>query len=306
MARGEVANEDGSGATIRFRAIQDARNARHSGLQPPLKFPGDEAFKLYDTFGFPIDLTRLMAEERGLHVDMAAFDALMEEQRTKARGAAHGSGAAGEWTVVSQGPDSAFTGYQSLEEQAEVRRWRRAGGQLHLVLDKTPFYAESGGQVGDQGRISGASGAWKVIDTQKEGDRILHICEASPATGAAPDAEPVTATVDGARRARTTLNHTATHLLHAALRKVLGEHVTQAGSIVHPDSLRFDYHHFEKPSDAQLEQAERLVATEIRRNQGLNVYESAYDAAVKSGVMALFGAKNGDRLRAGEVGPSPQ
>jgi alanyl-tRNA synthetase len=256
--------------------------------------PGAEVFKLYDTFGFPVDLTRLMAEERGLTVDLAGFDTLMEQQREKARGASAMKVDAGDWTIVTSGPDSRFEGYDSLSLQAVVRAYRKdADGRWLILLDKTPFYAEGGGQVGDQGQLTNAAGQWRVIDTQREGDRIVHIAEGK----ATPDAQPVTAEVDAGRRARTTLNHTATHLLHAALRGVLGNHVHQAGSIVHPDYLRFDYTHFEKPSDAQLDLIEHRVNAMIRANRGLEISHSSYKDAIGSGVVALFGEKYGDTVR---------
>jgi alanyl-tRNA synthetase len=260
--------------------------------------PGNMVFELYDTYGFPPDLTRLMAEERGLTVDSAGFDKLMEAQREKAKAASQMTLDAGDWTIVTKGPDSKFEGYQRLSLQAVVRSWRRDGqGRLQIVLDQTPFYAEGGGEVGDQGRIRGPAGDWRVVDTQKEGDRIVHICEG---TGT-PDAQPVTAEVDAERRARTTLNHTATHLMHAALKEVLGSHVNQAGSIVHPDYLRFDYTHFEKPTDEQLERIERRVNGQIRANRALEISQSSYNDAIANGVTALFGEKYGDTVRVVKV-----
>jgi alanyl-tRNA synthetase len=257
-------------------------------------FPGAEAFRLYDTYGFPIDLTRMMAEERGLSLDLAGFEQLMEEQRAKGKAAVQGAVEAGDWTRVSEGPDSRFEGYDTLRLQATARAWRRdAQGRLLLVLERTPFYAEGGGQVGDQGRIHGPAGEWRVLDVQKEGDRIVHICEGA----AAPDARSVTAEVDAARRGRTTLNHTATHLMHAALKEALGPHVNQAGSVVHPDYLRFDFTHFEKPSDEQMGRVERRVNEMIRANRALQVTQSGYSEAVSSGVTALFGEKYGDVVR---------
>ncbi|HEX7925962.1 MAG TPA: alanine--tRNA ligase, partial [bacterium] len=268
------------------------------GLSKGKVFPGADMFKLYDTYGFPADLTRLMAEERGLSVDSAAFEKLMEEQREKARASSQMQMDAGDWTEVSKGAHSKFDGYGKLSLQATVRSWRRDGqGRLLLVLDQTPFYAEGGGQVGDQGRIKGPAGEWKVVDTQKEGDRIVHIAEGK----GTPDGKPVTAEVDAERRARTTLNHTATHLMHAALKEVLGPHVNQAGSIVHPDYLRFDYTHFEKPTDEQLERIEHRVNTMIRANRGLDISQSSYNDAIANGVTALFGEKYGDTVRVVKV-----
>jgi alanyl-tRNA synthetase len=260
--------------------------------------PGEEMFRLYDTYGFPPDLTRLMAEERGLGTDMEGFERLMEAQRAKAKAAAGALAAEGDWETVTPGPHSAFVGYDTLSVEATVRSYRHVGdGKLWIVLDRTPFYAEGGGQVGDQGSLRGEAGSWQVLDTQRDGDRIVHVCEGD----ALPNEWPVQAEVDAERRVRTTLNHTATHLLHAALREVLGSHVNQAGSVVHPDSLRFDYTHFEKPTPAQLEDIESRVNRVIRRNVPLNIYSSGFDDAVQSGVMALFGEKYGDTVRVVQV-----
>ncbi|MCZ6749260.1 MAG: alanine--tRNA ligase [SAR324 cluster bacterium] len=288
------AEEESFGNTLdrgieRFEQTAGQARVRKAGV-----FPGAEAFKLYDTYGFPVDLTNLMAEERGLTVEMETFEALMAEQRAKAKAATQTAGEAEAWVRVSEGGDSEFTGYSSLQEQAAVRRYRPTGdGGWQVVLDRTPFYPEGGGQVGDQGRIFGEAGEWRVTDTIREGDRILHVCEG----GAVPDGRPVTAEVDGPRRARITLNHTATHLLHAALREELGSQVNQAGSVVHPEHLRFDFTHFERPDAAQLDAVERRVNAQIRRNRALEIFETGYDDAVGAGVVALFGEKYGDRVR---------
>ena len=260
--------------------------------------PGEDVFRLYDTYGFPVDLTCLMAEERGFLVDLAGFERLMEEQRAKAKAGAGTLADDGEWEVVSEGPHSEFLGYESLRLEARVRRYRQVGdGKLWIVLDRTPFYAEGGGQVGDQGTLRGEAGSWRVVDTQRDGDRIVHVCEGD----ALPNEWPLSAEVDAERRGRTTLNHTATHLLHAALREVLGGHVAQAGSVVHPDSLRFDFTHFEKPSPAQLEAIETRVNRAIRANIPLHIFQSGFDEAVASGVIALFGEKYGDTVRVVQV-----
>ncbi|MBI4082003.1 MAG: alanine--tRNA ligase [Candidatus Lambdaproteobacteria bacterium] len=275
-----------------------AQAAASLAVQKSGTLPGAAVFKLYDTYGFPVDLTRLMAGERGLRVDMAGFEALMEQQRAQARAASQLMAAQTGWVTLSEGADSRFEGYGSLTLESVVRRYARtAEGTLLLVLDRTPFYPEGGGQVGDQGRIHGPAGAWRVVDVRKEGDRIVHHAQ-GPAT---PDGRPVTAEVDGALRARTTLNHTATHLLQAALREVLGAHVNQAGSVVHPDYLRFDYTHFEKPSEAQLDEVERLVNREIRRNTPLEIFQSGYQQAIDAGVVALFGEKYGEQVRVVKV-----
>jgi alanyl-tRNA synthetase len=296
IARAIKAEEEGFAVTLDRGLEMFERLARQPGSRT---LPTEEVFKLYDTFGFPVDMTQQMAEERGLRVDVAGFERLMEQQREKARGASTMRVEAGDWTRVSPGADSRFEGYAKLALTTAVRAYRKDAdskegpGRWLMLLDQTPFYAEGGGQVGDQGRIFGPAGEWRVIDTQREGDRIVHIAQ-GPAT---PDARPVTAEVDAARRARTTLNHTATHLLHAALRGVLGDHVHQAGSVVNPDSLRFDYTHFEKPGDAQVDEVERRVNQAIRANRALEISQSSYQDAIGAGVVALFGEKYGDTVR---------
>ncbi|MDH4248988.1 MAG: DHHA1 domain-containing protein, partial [Deltaproteobacteria bacterium] len=227
-----------------------------------------------------------------------------EQQRSKGRSAGTYAGEDAAWNTVSGGPHSQFIGYEVLEAVSPVRAWRPLPeGRMGLVLEQTPFYAESGGQVGDQGQITGAPGVWRVVDVQKDGDRIVHICEGvGGKTPPTPTPAAVTAMVDATRRQRTTLNHSATHLMHAALRKELGAHVHQSGSVVHPDYLRFDYTHFERPTPEQLEAVERRVNASIRGNKTLNVYQSGYDAAVAAGVTALFGEKYGDTVRVVEMG----
>jgi len=280
------------GLEIFERVVQEQQGAGRKVI------PGEDVFRLYDTYGFPVDLTRLMAEERGFETDMAGFERLMDEQRAKAKAAAGGLAEEGSWEVVTEGPHSEFLGYDTLSLEAAVRSYRHVGdGKLWIVLDRTPFYAEGGGQVGDQGVLRGEEVSWKVVDTQRDGDRIVHVCEGDWI----PNEWPITAEVDAERRVRTTLNHTATHLLHAALREVLGNHVNQAGSVVHPDSLRFDYTHFEKPNAAQLQEIETRVNRVIRRNVPLHVYHAGYSEAVESGVVALFGEKYGDVVRVVQV-----
>ncbi|MDH4120758.1 MAG: alanine--tRNA ligase [Deltaproteobacteria bacterium] len=263
--------------------------------------PGEETFKLYDTYGFPVDLTRLMAEERGLGVDEAEFQRRMEQQRETARAAGSAQTGQVEWQEVTPGNHSAFVGYTRLETPAVIRRSAPGpDGTTLLVLDQTPFYAEGGGQVGDQGVLEGPQGRWKVEDTRRDGDLVVHICR--PEGKAAPGPQPLTARVEDHRRADTARNHTATHLLQAALKQVLGQHVNQAGSVVQPDQLRFDFTHFEKPSAQQLEDIARLVNREIRRNTPMTIFETGYDDAVGQGVTALFGEKYGDRVRVVKAG----
>lgn len=262
--------------------------------QKEKQLSGKNAFKLYDTYGFPLDLTRLMCEERQLTVDEDEFNRSMEEQRTRARESAKFKATLEDWHEVHPGEQSRFVGYQNLSVQTKLLKFNKNDkGQWVMVLDETSFYAESGGQVADRGTIRQGERTWKVLDVQKDGDFILHICKGD----ATPDDAPITTQVDAEARLATTYNHTATHLLQSALRQVVGTHVNQAGSVVHPDYLRFDLTHFEKLSEDQLEALETLVNQKIRENIPLNIYETSYDQAVESGVTALFGEKYGDQVR---------
>ncbi len=269
--------------------------------------PGELVFKLYDTYGFPVDLTADVARARGVSIDRTGFEAEMDKQRERARSTQ-------KFTMSAEsGPklDAAtkFTGYEHLAGQANVTHVL-SGDELvarltvgdagALVLDETPFYAESGGQVGDQGVIRGPDLLFRVTDTVKSGDAHVHVgtVEAGEvATGAR-----VTAEVDSERRLATVLNHSATHLLHAALRDVLGGHVTQKGSLVAPDRLRFDFSHYEAVTPEQLAVIERLVNAEIRANAAAETRVMDYDSAVQAGAMALFGEKYGDKVRVLRIG----
>jgi len=232
--------------------------------------PGDDVFRLYDTFGFPVDLTSLIAEERGLTINLDGFHHELEQQRERARAATTFKGdmtlgSDEDWNIVSVGDDSEFIGYENIDDEVKIRKWRELGdGNIALVLDRTPFYAESGGQVGDSGIINGKDFSFNVVDTRKIGSHIFHIgqfvgrkaCECSLS-------DDVSACVHIPERKDTARNHTATHLLHYALRKVIGDHVHQSGSLVEKDRLRFDYTHYEKPSVEQLRDIERIVNSEI-------------------------------------------
>ncbi|HEU4517506.1 MAG TPA: alanine--tRNA ligase, partial [Steroidobacteraceae bacterium] len=264
--------------------------------------PGETVFKLYDTYGFPIDLVGDIARERGLAIDQDGFELAMEAQRDRAR-------AASKFGVDLRAPEtldarSAFCGYEHLQNEgrvvailkdgAEVDS-AKAGDEAQIVLDHTPFYAESGGQVGDVGLLSNGAARFRVTDTKKLGDAHLHVGKVE--AGSFRNGDVVTAGVDAATRQATVLNHSATHLLHAALRKVLGTHVIQKGSLVAPDRLRFDFSHTQPVSPQELETIERLVNAEIRRNSAGHIRLMAYDDAIKSGAMALFGEKYGDKVR---------
>ncbi len=268
---------------------------------------GDTAFKLYDTYGFPLDLTADIARERGLTVDVAGFEAEMTRQRTRARAASQFSTTAG----LAVDSESAFCGYQTLaadsevvalfNEQNQAVSELSAGSKGTVVLATTPFYGESGGQVGDTGELIGEGGAFTVADTQKQRGSVLHVGAVS--RGSVRMGDRLAAQVDGARRQAIMLNHSATHLLHAALREVLGPHVAQKGSQVSPERLRFDFSHTAPVTADELAIIERRVNEEVRRNHAVAIEEMAIDQAMARGAMALFGEKYGERVRVIEMGP---
>jgi alanyl-tRNA synthetase len=269
--------------------------------------PGDLVFRLYDTYGFPVDLTADIARERGLSIDEQGFETHMTAQRDRAR-AASKFGTSNDGSIRSDAT-SAFTGYEGVDGQSEVVTIYREGkevasanngDEVAVVLESTPFYAESGGQVGDAGMLESAGGKLSISDTQKSGKAILHFGKV--ASGAIRKGDTVKAIVDAERRRATVLNHSATHLLHAALRKVLGEHVTQKGSLVAPDRLRFDFSHYEAVSRDQLQQIEEMVNDEIRNNTKAQTKHMQYDDAVASGAIALFGEKYEDEVRVLRLG----
>ncbi|MGH8225031.1 MAG: alanine--tRNA ligase [Gammaproteobacteria bacterium] len=266
------------------------------------EIPGATVFKLYDTYGFPADLTADIARERELTVDMAGFEREMEKQRERARAASKfGADYSRELEVEGK---TEFSGYEHTEEKANVNALFRgdksvkklnAGEEGLVVLDHTPFYAESGGQVGDTGVLSAKGVNFVVADTQKSGEAYVHVGKLEEGTLTVGDT--VRAGVDAKRRAAIVLNHSATHLLHAALRKLLGEHVTQKGSLVAPDRLRFDFSQPRPVTAEELAAIEDVVNAEIRRNVAADVSEKSYDEAIQSGAMALFGEKYGDKVR---------
>ena len=274
---------------------------------------GEDAFRLYDTYGFPVDLTADIARERGLSVDMAGFEQAMEQQRELARAASRFE-AKGQMPaeLASQLAPTTFLGYEALASRASkvlgiVQGGKQVGqlaeGEAGLViLDQTPFYAESGGQVGDTGTLLNGTGRLEVSDTIKMGG--VFFGHAGRWHGAQPlrTGDVVDAAVDASRRQATVLNHSATHLLHAALRKVLGAHVTQKGSLVAPDRLRFDFSHFKPVAREELARIEALVNAEVRRNVEAEVRHMAYDEAIEFGAMALFGEKYGDEVRVLKMG----
>lgn len=265
--------------------------------------PGEEVFRLYDTYGFPVDLTRILAEEEGLTLDMKGFDQAMELQRERARSASRFEAQASDstdWVVLNEGEDSKFVGYNDLAIETHIMRYVIEPQQIKIILRETPFYAESGGQIGDRGTLSGEGFELQVTDTQKDGDHIVHYCR--PLASFSPKTDKVLAEVTVSRRRETAKNHTATHLLHAALRKVLGAHLTQAGSLVEPDRLRFDFTHFERISEEDLEAIEKIVNDRIQQDIALEIAQEKYTDAKQKGAMALFGEKYGDVVRTVKVG----
>lgn len=263
---------------------------------------GETVFRLYDTFGFPVDLTADVCRERNLKIDEAGFEKAMEQQRQRAREA---SGFGADYSnVISIDAASAFKGYDQLDLTAAVTALYvdgvaveevAAGQEAVVVLDETPFYGESGGQVGDTGLLTGKNAEFTVQDTQKYGQAIGHIGKLT--SGHLRINDRVDAQVDEARRARIRLNHSATHLLHAALRQVLGEHVAQKGSLVNDKYLRFDFSHFEAMKPQEIRQVEEIVNAQIRRNLPVDTEVMDIDAAKGKGAMALFGEKYDQRVR---------
>ncbi len=263
---------------------------------------GAFAFTLFDTYGFPIDLTLLMAKEKEFDVDMADFQKSLSEQKNRSRAATAID--TDDWVVVNNSDKSTFVGYHDLHVDTPVLKYRKVKAkgkeQYQFVLQETPFYAESGGQVGDKGILQFADEQVKVVDTKKENNLVIHFAESLPENVT----ETVSATVDFESRLNTTYNHTATHLLHAALRKVLGNHVQQKGSLVSPDVLRFDFSHFAKVTDEEIRKIEILVNEKIRQNLPVLIKEMPKEEALKLGAMALFGEKYGDVVRVVVIDPA--
>ena len=265
---------------------------------------GEKAFELYDTFGFPIDLTALILRERGLSLDEAGFDKAMLEQKTRSRAASEVS--TEDWSVLVPGNVETFVGYDQTENEVKITRFRKVDskkdGKLYqIVLDNTPFYPEGGGQVGDKGTLVSANETIEIVDTKKENNLILHFAKSLP--------ENVNGTfvakVNTDLRNHTASNHSATHLLHQALRSVLGTHVEQKGSLVAPNYLRFDFSHFSKVTDEELQQVEDFVNARIQEQLPLIERRSIpFAQAIEEGAMALFGEKYGDNVRAIKFGQS--
>ena len=290
-------------------------NDESSGLSSGDVFPGNVAFRLYDTYGFPLDLTQDALRSRGISVDTDQFDVAMEKQREEARAAWKGSGEAATETiwfdVREREGATEFLGYDTEAAEGEIRaivkngkevKSLRAGDAATIVVNQTPFYGESGGQVGDRGVIRGAKNAvFEVTDTQKRlGDVFVHVGKVVKGPFKLGDA--VELEVDHARRAATRANHSATHLVHEALRLVLGEHVAQKGSLVAPERLRFDFSHQKPMSDDEVEKVEQIANAIVTQNAPVETRLMAYDDAIETGAMALFGEKYGDEVRVVSMG----
>ncbi len=273
------------------------------GTGPERVISGEDAFRLYDTYGFPLDLTELMAEERGYHVDMEGFEAALEEQRRRSRedreaaDIDHADALAGGWTELVVDAEQEFVGYDTTAVETEVVAFRRQDGRAALQLRENPFYVEAGGQISDRGEVAGEGWRLVVDEVRRVGGRAAVIGDVE---GAFPDASSpvaVTARVSAGVRHDTERNHTATHLLHAALRKVLGEHVLQRGSLVAPDRLRFDFSHPSPMTPEEVRRVEDEVNEAILADQDVCVDYLGYDEAIQKGAMALFGEKYGDTVR---------
>ncbi|MGA0257891.1 MAG: alanine--tRNA ligase [Saprospiraceae bacterium] len=258
---------------------------------------GEDAFELYDTYGFPFDLTRLVAEEKGWNVDEKGFNHALAQQ--KARSRADASKETGDWVVVNEDAETEFIGYDELAAEdirlSKYRTVKEKGNEyIQLMLDRTPFYPEGGGQVGDTGKLLFGNESIKVLDTRKENNAIIHYVDKLPSNIQLP----INAFVDIRKRNFTECNHSATHLLHAALRQVLGTHVQQKGSLVREDMLRFDFSHFEKMSEEEIKQVEQIVNMRIRQNIKLEeARQIPIEEAKEAGAMMLFGEKYGDTVR---------
>ncbi|MEP6513612.1 MAG: alanine--tRNA ligase, partial [Parafilimonas sp.] len=270
--------------------------------QPGKRMNGTEVFELYDTYGFPIDLTRLIAAENNLTVDEEGFKKEMEQQKKRSRVATAID--AEDWVVLDTFALNEFVGYDSLEIKSKIVKYRKVktkGKEAYqIVLEASPFYAESGGQVGDTGEFQIADFRLQIFDTKKENDLIIHFTDKLPTDFT----EQVIAKVDAERRKAIAIHHSATHLLHAALRKVLGTHVTQKGSLVNAEHLRFDFSHYAKLTAEEIANVEAMVNEKIRENIPVTIKKMPKEEALKMGAMALFGEKYGDEVRVVIIDPT--
>ncbi|MBS1641781.1 MAG: alanine--tRNA ligase [Bacteroidetes bacterium] len=264
---------------------------------------GEQAFKLYDTFGFPLDLTKLVASEKGFTVDEEGFEKEMQRQKNRSRAATAID--TEDWVNVHEDKAVEFVGYNTLTASTNIIKYRKVKAKgkeaYQIVLEQTPFYAESGGQVGDTGTLTIHDSLLTIIDTKKENNLIIHFTETLPAIDLSSN---VIATVDAQKRKATAANHSATHLLHAALRKILGTHVAQKGSLVNDEQLRFDFSHFSKMTDEEITAVEEIVNEKIRENIPVVIKEMKKEEALQLGAMALFGEKYGNIVRVVIIDPN--
>ena len=262
---------------------------------------GQDAFKLYDTYGFPLDLTELLANEKGMSVDSSSFADEMNKQRERARksGKFIQDEDETEWIVISSDESSEFLGYQQYTSNSKILKYRESSGYFQYVLDKTPFYAESGGQIGDMGKLKADNYSLNIIDTIKVGNDIIHISEDFNENLVINNS--VQCSILSSRRDGAKANHSATHLLHAALKNILGDHVQQAGSLVSDDRLRFDLTHYSKISKEQIEDIENLVNKKIQEGIILNTSIQLFEEAKQSGAVAMFNEKYDDKVRVVDV-----
>ncbi|MCL2413475.1 MAG: alanine--tRNA ligase-related protein, partial [Bacteroidales bacterium] len=275
-------------------------------VEAPAQISGHDAFVLYDTFGFPFDLTDLILKENGLTVNFEDFEKELNQQKERSRAA--GAVETDDWIAVHSGEETNFIGYDEFSCEAKILKYRKVSAKnktfFQLVLDQTPFYAESGGQVGDRGvLIDSENNKIPIFDTKKENNLIVHLCSELPKN---PE-QTFVAQIDLDARLATACNHTATHLMHHALREVLGTHVEQKGSLVRSESLRFDFSHFQKVTDEEIRKVERMVNAEIRKC--LPLVESRnipVEKALEKGALMLFGEKYGDDVRVIELGESAE
>ena len=284
------------GISLLDKAMEELKGAGKTELD------GVQAFRLFDTYGFPLDLTELICRENGFTVNEAQFDVEMQKQKERARNAAAVENS--DWVELAQG-EQQFVGYDYTEYECRILRYRKVTQKKNefyeLVLDFTPFYGEMGGQVGDCGVLCNEAETIEIIDTKRENNQSVHIVKQLPKD---PSAQFM-ACVDTDKRDASAANHTATHLLDYALKQVLGDHVEQKGSYVSPDTLRFDFSHFEKVSDVQIREVERVVNAMIRQDILLDEYrDMPFEEAKKLGAIALFGEKYGDKVRVVRFGPS--
>ena len=303
--RDTVVNTNIETMTESFQDREDYRLLREKKI-----IDGRYAFKLYDTYGFPVDLTQLMAREIGWKVDMRSFENEMQQQKNRSRAATAID--TEDWVVLDDSAINTFVGYDTLETETKIIKYRKVKAKgkeaYQIVLEVTPFYAESGGQVGDTGELiftsslttRGEGQGVRVTDTKKENDLIIHFTDNLPSDLSGK----IIARVDAKKRRNTAWHHSATHLLHAALRKVLGTHVTQKGSLVNAEHLRFDFSHFAKLTDQEIAEVEELVNEKIRDNIPVIIKLMPKEEALKLGAMALFGEKYGDTVRVVIIDPT--